>query len=105
MMNELEYKQQTERLFSEVESFLDEVIDTQNDDVDYERAGNALRITFPNHSNIILNTQAPLQQIWLATKNQGYHFDFKGNDWICDKTQQPFKAIFLADFNQQLNDN
>lgn len=101
-MSHFNYQTQVEALFAQVEQFLDHAIDEDDIDLDYEKAGNLLSISFPNHTKIILNTQQPLQQIWLATKAQGYHFNFNGETWICDRSHQPFEAIFKNAFQQQL---
>ncbi|MFP1461840.1 frataxin domain-containing protein [Escherichia coli] len=34
-------------------------------------------------------TRDPLQ-VWLATKQGGYHFDLKGDEWICDRSGETF---------------
>lgn len=103
-MNEFNYQDQVDQLFTKTENFLDKAIE-EDKDIDYEKAGNLLTISFPNRTKIIMNTQAPLKQIWLATKAQGYHFDFKGTNWICDRTQQDFESLFKTAFEQQLNSN
>ena len=41
---------------------------------------------FPNGSKIIVNKQAPLHQIWVATKFNGHHFEYKDGVWIDNRT-------------------
>ena len=47
-------------------------------------------------SKIILNKQPPLQQLWLATKFNGHHFEWRGDKWIDNRSG--------AEFWQLLND-
>ena len=39
-----------------------------------------------NKSQIIVNLQKPLQEIWLATKRGGYHYKFVNGQWQDTKT-------------------
>ena len=42
-------------------------------------------ITFANRSQIVLNLQKPLQEIWLAARSGGYHYRFDGRQWLDTK--------------------
>ena len=57
---------------------------------DCEINGGVLTISFENGSKIIINRQEPLHQVWLATKQGGYHFDLKDDEWICDRSGETF---------------
>ncbi|ACL30374.1 iron donor protein CyaY [Buchnera aphidicola str. APS (Acyrthosiphon pisum)] len=63
-------------------------------DIDYEIQDYVMTITFSNKTLIIINKQEPLQQIWLATMQNGYHFDYKNNQWICNRSNKNFWEIF-----------
>jgi len=43
-------------------------------DLDCARHGPVLEITLADHSRVILNAQAPLHEIWLASRAGGRHF-------------------------------
>ena len=48
-------------------------------DLDVERqGGNVINIRFKDRSVIVVNTQAPLQEIWVAAKSGGYHYRWAG---------------------------
>ena len=49
-----------------------------------------LTLSFENGSKIIINRQEPLHQVWLATKQGGYHFSLKDDEWICDRSGEAF---------------
>lgn len=64
-----------------------------NADIDCEIQYYTMTITFNNKSKIIINRQESLRQIWLATKKNGYHFEYKEKKWICNKSKKNFWDI------------
>ena len=87
-MNDSEFHRLADQLWLTIEERLD---DWDGDsDIDCEINGGVLTITFENGSKIIINRQEPLHQVWLATKQGGYHFDLKGDEWICDRSGETF---------------
>ena len=61
---------------------LEEAIEDCGIDIDYEGVGGMLTLTFKNASKIIINKQAPLHEIWVATKFNGHHFHYENAQWI-----------------------
>jgi len=61
---------------------LEEAIEDCGVDIDYEGVGGMLTLTFKNSTKIIINKQAPLHEIWVATKFNGHHFHFDNEQWI-----------------------
>ena len=50
-------------------------------DSDFE--GSVLRLTFEDDSRVIMNLQAPLREIWLASRRGGFHFRLNSErGWI-----------------------
>ena len=74
-MNESEFSD----LAEEVMLAIEEAIDESGADIDYDSAGGILTLEFANGSQIIVNKQAPLTQIWVAAKSGGFHFDYDPN--------------------------
>jgi CyaY protein len=82
-MNDSEFHRLADTLWMTIEERLD---DWDGDsDIDCEINGGILTISFENGSKIIINRQEPLHQVWLAAKQGGYHFDLKGDEWVCDR--------------------
>jgi len=53
-------------------------------DIECARSGNVLEIEFiANRSKMIINTQAPMQEIWVAARAGGFHFRLQQGQW-CD---------------------
>ena len=51
-------------------------------DIDSHRTGGLLEMSFPNGSKLIVNTQPPLQELWLAARSGGFHFKHCAGDWL-----------------------
>lgn len=85
-MNESEFNDIVDDIFIEIEDAIEEVTEETGADIDYETAASILTLSFANGSQIILNRQAPLKQIWIAAKQGGFHFDFdeSADEWLCD---------------------
>lgn len=65
---------------------IEEAIDESEADVDYEVTGNVMTLEFENRSQIIINRQEPMREIWLASKSGGFHFKLIDDKWTCSKT-------------------
>ena len=76
-MNDSEYNLIADELLLAVE----EAIENSGEDIDYESVSGLLTLTFKNTTKIIINKQAPLHQIWVATKFNGHHFEMHENLW------------------------
>ena len=66
---------------------IEEAIDDSGADIDYDNAGGILTLEFANGSQIIINRQTPLSQIWVAAKSGGFHFDYDSDNqtWHLEK--------------------
>ena len=54
-------------------------------------------LTFPNRSQIVINLQKPLQEVWLAAKSGGYHYKFSNGQWLDTKGQGEFFVCLSRD--------
>lgn len=92
-MNESEFNDVVDDFLIAVEDAIEEACETSGADIDYETAAGILTLTFENASQIIINRQAPLKQIWVACKQGGFHFDYDedAEQWLCNG-----KEIFAA---------
>lgn len=81
-MNETEFHQ----LVDSQMQIIEEAIDDSGADIDFETSGNVMTLEFDDGSQIIINRQEPMKEIWLASKSGGFHFQWKAQQWICSKT-------------------
>jgi len=75
-MNESDFNQLAEDTMTAIE----EAIDDCGVDIDYDSAGGILTLEFGNGSQIIVNKQTPLSQLWVAARSGGFHFDYDAGD-------------------------
>jgi CyaY protein len=81
VMTDLEFLDQAESALKAIESHCDRINDAGDADIDNQRTGGMITLTFENKSQIVVNLQKPLQEIWLATKHGGYHYKFVDGQW------------------------
>ena len=71
-------------------------------DVECSRSGNVLEIEFvDNGSKIIVNSQAPMQELWIAAKSGGFHYKQKGDIWVNTRDGSEFFAALSAMISSQ----
>lgn len=68
---------------------LDALVETldalDHDALDVDSADGKVTLEFEDGSVIIVNRQSAANQIWLAEPRGGWHFDWDGTAWLCDK--------------------
>jgi CyaY protein len=93
-LTDLEYHRLIDALLRRIEVQADRWLQDDVIDIDAQRAGSMLELSFPNRSKIVVNAQPPLHELWLASKAGGYHFAWRDGQWADTKTGQPFDAVF-----------
>lgn len=91
-MTDLEFMDRAEVLLKTIEAGCDRINDETDADVDNLRVGGMITITFPNTSQIIINLQKPLHEVWMAAKSGGYHYRWADGVWQNTKNQGEFFA-------------
>jgi len=97
-LSDAEYQARTRAILDAVETQVDAWLDADVVDIDSHRSGGLLELSLPGGSKIILNTQAPLQELWLAARAGGFHFRFVDGQWLDTRSG----AEFLDALSQQL---
>ena len=80
-MTDLEYFEKAEQLLLAVEQSCDRLNDEVDADIDAQRVGGMVTLVFANQSQIVINQQKPLHEIWMAAKAGGFHYKFDGQQW------------------------
>ena len=80
-----------EKTLKAIEMSLEDAFQETDLDLDIARqGGNVVNIQFEDRSVIVVNTQAPLQEIWVAAKEGGFHYRWAGTLakplWLDTKT-------------------
>ncbi len=82
-MGEHEFLDLAESTLDKIEAALDSLNDEDLLDVECKRSGNVLEIEFIyNGSKIIVNSQAAMQEMWVAAKSGGFHYKHDGGKWF-----------------------
>lgn len=92
-MENHQFHQFIESLMQQIEDMIDRHSEDTGEDIDCERHGNVMIITLPNQHKIIINSQEPLSQIWMATHRQGYHFNYHEGHWYCTRSKQELMGL------------
>jgi CyaY protein len=93
-LSDSEYQRRCEALLAHIEAAADRWLQDDVIDIDASRTGGLLELRFPNASHLIINTQPPLHEIWLAARGGGFHFRFDGKAWVDTRDGQEFFALF-----------
>jgi CyaY protein len=89
-MTDPEYMDQAEAALAAIKRSCDRINDATDADIDNQRVGGMITITFRNGSQLIVNLQKPLHEIWLAARSGGYHYRYDGSAWVDTKTREEF---------------
>lgn len=71
-MTETEFLECAERTLAAIEATVEAV--GGDLDIETSRAGNVLTLELADRSKVIVNSQAPTRQLWVAAKSGGYHY-------------------------------
>jgi CyaY protein len=91
IIDDKQFHQLGSNLLQSIEVALETADDELDLDLDVERqGGNVINIRFRDKSVIVVNTQPPLHEIWVAAKSGGYHYRWAGTMskplWLDTKT-------------------
>lgn len=100
-MTDLEFLDRAEQLLLAVERNCDRINDATEADVDAQRSGSMVTLAFSNRSQIVINLQKPLHEVWMAARSGGYHYRFDGSAWQDTKGAGEFFACLSRDATQQ----
>ncbi|MDF1480530.1 iron donor protein CyaY [Extensimonas sp. H3M7-6] len=100
-MTDLEFMDHAERLLLAVERSCDRINETSDADLDSQRSGGMVTIAFPNRSQIVINLQKPLHEVWMASQSGGYHYRFDGTNWQDTKGAGEFFACLSREASRQ----
>ncbi len=93
-MTDTEYLNHAEKALAAIELACDRINDATDADIDNQRTGGMITLTFGNTSQIIINLQKPLQEIWMAARAGGFHYKLTGHQWLNTKDDTEFfKAL------------
>lgn len=101
IMTDPEFMDRAEQLLAAVEACCDRINDSSDADVDNQRTGGMVTLAFPNGSQIVVNLQKPLHEVWLAARSGGYHYKGDTGRWLDTKSGAEFFDQLSRDASRQ----
>ena len=92
-LSDAEYDRRAREVLAAVEAASDRFLQDEVIDIDTSRTGGLLELEFPNGSKVVLNTQPPLHELWLAAGAGGFHFRAVGERWIDREGRELFAVL------------
>jgi CyaY protein len=96
-MTDPEFLNVAEQLLRTIEVTCDTINDDSEADIDNQRVGNMVTLTFANRSQIVINLQKPLHEVWMASPSGGYHYRYTDGRWQDTKGEADFYSALTRD--------
>ncbi len=100
-IDDAEYERRARTVFASVETTVDRFLQDDVIDIDASRTGGLVELAFPNGSRIVLNTQPPLHELWLAAQAGGFHFRPAAGRWVEGREGREFFEVLSACASEQ----
>jgi CyaY protein len=100
-LSDADYQSRARAVLGAIEAQIDRWLQDDVVDIDGARTGGLLEMSFPGGSKIIVNTQPPLQEIWLAARSGGFHYRHVDGVWRDTKTGEEFFDVLSRCASEQ----
>lgn len=100
-LTDAEFHERTSALLAAIEATLDRWLQDDIIDIDARRSGGLLEMTLPNGSHLIVNTQPPLHELWLAARSGGFHYKWAAGKWIDTRDGSEFLEVLSRCASEQ----
>lgn len=80
-MNETEFITLAEHTLDAIEAAVEAANASEATDIEIERSGNVLTLELVDRSKVVVNSQTPMQQLWVAARSGGFHYALKDGRW------------------------
>jgi CyaY protein len=100
-LSDADYHAKTAAVLAAVEAQLDRWLEEDVVDIDAQRTGGLLELVFPDRSRIIINTQPPLHELWLASRAGGFHYRHVAGFWRDTRDGSDFFDVLSRESSQQ----
>lgn len=88
-MTESEFLSAVEQVWIEVEAWADQRA-SRGEDIEVTRNGPVVELEFESGKKIIVNSQAPMKQIWLASPHGAFHYEWREAAWRDTRSGKEF---------------
>ncbi len=95
------YLAHAEALLLAIELQVDALNEGSDVDIDAQRVGAMVTLVFRNRTQIVINLQKPLLEVWMAAKSGGYHYQWLNGVWWSARDGTEFFADLSRDMTAQ----
>lgn len=99
--SDAEFRERADGVLAAIEASVDRWLQNDVIDIDANRTGGMLELGFPDRSKIVINTQPPLQELWLAARRGGFHFKHVEGAWRDTRSGGTFHAVLSECASEQ----
>jgi CyaY protein len=92
-LTDSEYHAKAMAVLANIEAAIDRLLQGDVIDIDTSRTGGLLELAFPDGSRIVLNTQPPLHELWMAARAGGYHYKYVDGRWLDREGAEFFESL------------
>lgn len=100
-LSDAAYEAASRAVLARLEAQADRWLEQEGVDIDCARTGGLVELTLPNRSKIVVNTQPPLHEIWLAARRGGFHFRHEAGRWLDTKGGGELFELLAACVSEQ----
>jgi len=100
-LSDSDFHRLSQAALSAIETTIDRWLDDDVIDIDAQRTGGLLDLAFPGGSKIIINTQPPLKELWMASRAAGQHFRHVDGRWLDTRDGSEFFAVLSQQASAQ----
>ena len=93
-LTDSQYEVLASQVLARIEAAVDGWLQDDVIDIDAQRTGGLLELSLPGAGGkLVVNTQPPLHELWLAARSGGYHFRWVEGRWLDTKDGREFHAV------------
>jgi CyaY protein len=100
-LTDAEFHTRAHGVLSAIEAALDRWLQDDVIDIDSQRTGGMLELVVPGGGKVVVNTQPPLHELWLAARTGGYHFRFVDGRWLDTRGVDEFFSVLSREISTQ----
>ncbi len=100
-LTDSEFHLRSQAVLAVIEAVLDRWLQDDVIDIDSHRTGGLLELQIPGGGKVVVNTQPPLHELWLAARKGGYHFRWVGDRWVDTREGGEFFAVLSREISAQ----
>ena len=100
-LTDAQYHAATSAVLAHVEATLDGWLQDDIVDIDTHRTGGLLELLFADGSRIVINTQPPLHELWLAGRSGAYHYKHREGRWLGTRDGRDFFEVLSECASEQ----